>query len=112
MGDYEAEVDAAALKLSQVGITIGPIALPSEFKPAEFVQTVVDYKEQAVRQGWVCTRGIVISLDAKLTAAKAALARGDTIAAKEQLNALLNRVDAQAGKQLSPEAVALLQFNT
>ena len=41
----------------------------------------------------------------------AALARGQSRTAANVLNALINEVDAQAGKQISPEAAALLKIN-
>lgn len=39
------------------------------------------------------------------------LTRGNTTAAKNQLNAFINEVNAQAGKALTPDAVALLKFD-
>jgi FIMAH domain-containing protein len=92
--------------------TIGPVQVPSNFEPAQFLQTIIGYKEQAIRQGWIKDQAIGNSLDAKLNTANAALAGGDNKMATNILNALLNEVDAQAGKQLSSEAVALLKINT
>jgi hypothetical protein len=94
------------------GSTVGPTAPPTHFVPVDFLKTVQSYKDEALKQGWIKNAGIGNSLDAKLGATGAALARGDNTAAKNQLNALLNEVDAQAGKQLTSEAVSLLQFNT
>jgi hypothetical protein len=91
---------------------VGPTAPPADFRLADFLQTIISYKEQAIQLGWIKDRGIGISLDAKLNAAQASLSRGDNRAATNQLSALLEEVDAQAGKQLSSEAVALLKFNT
>ncbi len=110
--DYEAKVEAIMRTLSAIGTTIGPTAPPAHFVSTDFLQTIISYKEQAIQQGWIKDQGIGISLDAKLNAASAALARGDNKTAVNVLNALLNEVDAQAGKQLLPEAVALLKFNT
>lgn len=92
--------------------TVGPVPTPSNPDANQFLQTIIGYKEQAIQQGWIKNQGIGNSLDTKLNAASASLARGDNKAAVNQLNALLNEVNAQAGKQLSPEAVALLQLNT
>jgi len=109
---YDDQLAALQASVRFTGMTIGPTAPPSDFKPSNFLQTIISYKEQAIKQGWIKDQGIGISLDAKLNAAQAALARGDNNTAANVLNALLNEVAAQSGKQLSSEAVALLKFNT
>jgi hypothetical protein len=53
-----------------------------------------------------------VALDANLNAARSALSRGNVNTTLNELRALLNQVEALSGKQLSPEAVALLKFNT
>jgi len=92
--------------------TVGPTAVPPTFDPLAFVGEIIALKEQAASLGWIGNRGIANSLDSKLNAAQASLGRGDNGTAKNQLNALLNEVEAQSGKALCPEAVALLKFNT
>jgi hypothetical protein len=109
---YDAAVAALKQRFTATATTIGPIAPPASFQPADFLNTIINTKEQAIRRGWIKDQGIGVSLDAKLNAASASLARGNTKTAVNQLNALLNEVDAQAGKQLTSEAVALLKFNT
>jgi len=109
---YKADVDAVRQKLSASALTIGPGAPPIQFDPEAFIRTLMAYKDQAVAAGWLRDQGIGRSLDAKLNAARAAVARGNTGTAANELNALLHEVEAQAGKQLSPESVALLKFNT
>jgi hypothetical protein len=94
------------------GVTIAPSAPPVAFQPVQFLQTIQTYKEQALKQGWITNQGVANSLDAKLNAALAALQAQDSKTAKNILNALLNEVEAQNNKHLTPEAVALLQFNT
>ena len=93
------------------GVTIAPTAPPVTFQPVQFLQSIQSYKEQAFKQGWINDAGVANSLDVKLNAAMSALQAQDTKTAKNILNALLNEVEAQSGKHLSPEAVALLQFN-
>jgi hypothetical protein len=109
---YVDQVNAFKASVSFKVLTIGPSAPPADFKAADFLNTIINTKEQAVQQGWIRDQGIGISLDAKLNAAKASLARGNNHAATNELNALLHEVNAQGGKQLSSEAVALLTFNT
>jgi hypothetical protein len=112
IGSYLNQVAAVRAGVSFYGTTIGPTAPPITFVPASFLAAIISYKEQAFAQGWIDNGGIKNSLDAKLNAAQTALSSGDQKEAINQLNALLNEVGAQAGKHLSPEAVALLQFNT
>jgi len=92
--------------------TVAPTAPPANFQPIQFLQTIQSYKEQALKQGWINNAGVANSLDVKLNAALTALQAQDTNTAKNILNALLNEVEAQAGKHLTTEALALLQFNT
>jgi hypothetical protein len=109
---YEAKVEAVVRTLSAIGTTIGPVPSPAVFEAVNFLDSLIADKETASTLGWIGTGGIMRSLDAKLNAARAALARGDKVAAANDLKALLLEVDAQAGKQISPEAAALLKFNT
>ena len=53
--------------------------------------------------------GIANSLTSKATAAASQTAQGNTTAAKNQLNAFLNEVDAQVGKHLTQQAYDLLK---
>ncbi|MFL5538137.1 MAG: hypothetical protein ACJ8J0_04060 [Longimicrobiaceae bacterium] len=57
----------------------------------------------ALVQQWVAQRGIANSLCAKLRAAAAAAARGDTEAKEGALGAFVNEVRAQSGKVLTAE---------
>jgi hypothetical protein len=90
---------------------LGPADPPSPFVPLVFLDTLISYKYQCVALGWIDNQGIANSLDSKLDSAKSKLAAGDTIAAKNMLNAFVNEVEAQNGKHLSSEAYALLKFN-
>jgi hypothetical protein len=112
IGRYAADLAALQSKATVKVVTIGPTAPPITFNAPNFLATIISYKEQAFQHGWIRGNGIGISLDAKLNASSASLARDDNKTAANVLNALLNEVDAQAGKQLSPEAAALLKFNT
>jgi hypothetical protein len=118
---YYAKVEGVVATLSVIGTTIGPVAPPVTFVPAEFLGIIISYKEQAVSLEWIKDRGIGISLDAKLNAALAALNRGDRRAAIGILESVVREVEdrdrddrnePQERRQLSPEAVALLKVNT
>ena len=98
--------------VDSTGVTVGPTAPPATFAPHNFLQTVQAYKEACVTYGWITNAGIANSLDVKLNAALAALKAGNNNEATNQLNTFLNKVSAQSGKHLSPEAVELLQTNT
>ena len=109
---YEQDLNKTEADAGTVGITLGPVAPPAQFSALDFVKTIVSYKEQAFKQAWIDNSGSVNSLDAKLNAVQAELRRGDYRTAKNELDALVHEVDAQAGKHLTPEAVALLKFNS
>ena len=100
--------------------TIGPTAPPAELKPLEFLDHIISMKHEAYSLGWIKSRGIEQSLDAKLNAARRKLSQGNTNAAKDILNAFVNEVEAQGcesyencpeGKHLTSEAYALLKYN-
>jgi hypothetical protein len=100
--------------------TIGPTAPPADFKPLDFLNYIIDLKHQAFSLGWIKERGIEESLDAKLENARKKIEEGNTVAAKNILEALINEVEAQgcesyencpSGKHLTSEAYALLKYN-
>ncbi len=109
---YKQDLAAIKASVSAKGVTVAPTAPPADFRPLAFLQTIQSYKDQALKQGWITSFGIANSLDVKLNSAQGALERQDNTTAKNVLRALLHEVDAQGGKHLSPEAVALLKFNT
>ena len=108
---YEQDLATLETSVEAEGESIGPTAPPANFVAQDFLKTLQSYKKQALQQGWIKNAGIANSLDAKLNAAQASLTRGNTGAAKNQLNAFLDEVVAQTDKQLTSEAVALLRFN-
>ncbi|NNN04713.1 MAG: hypothetical protein HKL90_02315 [Elusimicrobia bacterium] len=96
------------------GLTIGPMQSPVGLTPAALVDRLAALKHQALTLGWISgpgAEGVVQSLDAKLTAAKAALARGDAKAAEGQLTAFINELNAQHGKLIDDNAFFMLQAN-
>lgn len=103
-----------------IGKTIGPTAPPADYKPIEFLNSIISMKHEAYKVGWIDNAGIEQSLDAKLDNAKKKLEQGNTTAANNILEAFLNEVEAQGcpsfencsqGKHLRPEAYALLKYN-
>ncbi|MBI4822892.1 MAG: hypothetical protein HY805_01505 [Nitrospirae bacterium] len=57
-------------KVSFKGKTLGPTAPPADFKPLEFLNYIISMKHEASTLGWITNKGIEMSLDAKLEAAK------------------------------------------
>ena len=108
---YKLELDALRAALSIVSYTVGPSAPPANFGASELLRDLINARDQTLRLGWIRNRGLENSLQVKLEAAVASLARNNEGAAIEQLNAFVNEVTAQAGKGLSDEAAALLKFN-
>lgn len=108
---YKADLQAVEAPSTTTGITVGPTAPPARFNAQSFLTVIQGFEGPAVQQGWIKNSGILNSLDQKLSAAAAALQRGDNNTAENVLGALINEVDAQAGKGLSSEAVALFKYN-
>jgi hypothetical protein len=116
-GEYiQAFYDSIAWK----GMTIGPTAPSSDFKPLDFINYIINMKHEAFSLGWITNKGIENSLDAKLDNAKKKIEQGNITAAKNILEAFINEVEAQgcetyqtcpSGKHLTPEAYALLKYN-
>ena len=96
------------------GYTIGPVQPPSLTDVGRLLDFVASLKHQAAALGWISgpgVEGVVQSLDAKLSAAKAALARGDAKAAEGQITAFIDELEAQRGKHLNDDAFYMLQAN-
>jgi ABC-type transporter Mla subunit MlaD len=64
---------------------------------------------QLLAAGSIDNAGNANSLTSKLDAAAQQIAKGNTKAAINQLNALLNELNAQAGKHITQQADDLLQ---
>jgi hypothetical protein len=81
---------------------------PLEIKPPLTIGDVIAVVQLARTQGRIYNDGIANSLIKKLQNAAAALARGETAAAKNILQAFANEVSAQAGRQIQTETAAIL----
>ncbi len=64
--------------------------------------------EQLLSSGAIATEGVATSLISTLSNALSAQERGNVNAAENMLQAFINKVEAQAGKQISEDAAALL----
>jgi hypothetical protein len=106
-----AQVDSDRVRIVFSGYTIGPATPPADFKRLAFCDTLISYKHQAFKLGWITNKGILNSLDQKLDNGRKQLERGNNKSAKNILQAFINEVEAQKDKHLSSEAYALLKFN-
>jgi hypothetical protein len=73
--------------------------------PGGSLSSLVD---ELLAAGLIDNGGIANSLTSKSDAAAAQAAQGNTTAAKNQLNAFINELNAQAGKHVTPQAFQLL----
>jgi hypothetical protein len=73
------------------------------------IDSLIDATQRACSMGWISKKGTCQSLLAKLRVAKASLGRGQTQAARGQLNAFLNELRAQKGKSVNQSAYDLLK---
>lgn len=98
---------------STSGFTLGPAPSPLLDIPA-LIGRLIDLKHRSASLGWIYgpgSEGIVKSLDAKLDAAKASVARSQNKAAVNQLNAFINELQAQRDKHINDNAFLLLKTN-
>lgn len=96
------------------GKTIGPNRVPEVIVLPDLIDRLISLKHQSVFLGWISgpgSDGIVKSLDDKLDAAKASIARGQNKAASNQMSAFINELQAQRGKRLNDNAFFLLKVN-
>jgi hypothetical protein len=102
-GEYQATEDKVAFS----GKTIGPSAPPLEFKPADFLDYIVSLKNDSYGLGWITPgkdrdrdkkengeKGILNSLDKKLSMARQRLVKGQTEEAIENLKAFMYELTA------------------
>jgi hypothetical protein len=87
---YTADLSALQSKGTLNVATIGPTAPAAIFVAADFLKTIISYKEQAVKQGWIPDPRIANSLDAKLNAAQAVLGRGEQRRSEESIERVFN----------------------
>lgn len=109
---YVPPVDSVRNAVKFHAFTIGPTAPPASFSAATFLDTLISYKHQAFALGWIKEEGIVISLDAKLEAARVQIIN-DRPSAKQILQSFVNELEAlnTQSNKISSEAYALLKFN-
>ncbi len=73
------------------------------------IDSLIAEKERVCSLGWINDPNVCKSLDAKLTEAKDAILRGQTITAKSKLNDFISELDAQLGKGVNQQAYDLLK---
>lgn len=76
--------------------------------PEQKLGALLERVDTFLADGSISDSGIAHSLREKLQSAQAALARGNTRAARNKLGAFIHHVRAQSGKKISPEAAAEL----
>jgi hypothetical protein len=104
--DFSRYVDSQGV----AGITLAPTAPVGAITDA-WLANLADQVEQARSLGWVATDGISRNLRAKLDTARKAVSRRQLGTAENLLRELRNEVAAQSGKNLTSEAVALVDLN-
>lgn len=103
--------DLTAYGPGVVGRTLGPVEPPRNLIPAVFTEYLLESMREATSLGWLRNQGLVRSIEAKLTNARAAFVRGNDGAGLNLLRALQNELEAQKGKGVSEEGYALLVYN-
>ena len=92
------------------GGTVGPVAV-SDTSLGGLIDRLISLKDSMPGYGWITNQGIINSLNVKLNSAKQSILKGNNKAAQNQLNAFINELDAQKGKQVNENAWVLLKAN-
>jgi len=90
------------------GVTLGVIPLPPGSTASSLSARLPALLARTCDLGWVDSPGICNSLQVKLDAATRSLARGNTTAARNELNAFVKEVRAQKSKHISTDGATLL----
>ena len=90
------------------GTTIGPTRAPSDVTGSAGVALVIDDLDDICVLGWIDDGGVCNSLRVKLVQAQASII-ADRPAARQQLQAFLNELDAQRGQHVNENAYWLLR---
>src|SRR2546425_2665768 len=105
----------AILANSVPGLTVGVEPFPADLSPASLLARLRGLADQSCALGWITKSGVCHSLQVKLDATAASLARGDPESAKGQLGAFLGELEAQhgpePGKHVTDNAYWMLKVN-
>jgi hypothetical protein len=107
---YLQDLDRYTNSQTVVGITLGPTA-PVTTTADALLASLASQVVQARSLGWISNDGVMRTLSAKLEAARTAVSRRQFETTRTVLQALRDEVAAQSGKNLTSEAVALVDVN-
>jgi MBG domain (YGX type) len=105
-GTYPIRVGPGTLSATNYGFTLVNGTLTVSAITADSMSALVT---QLLAAGLIDNAGIANSLTSKLSGISAMIAQGNTNAAKNQLNAFINELDAQLGKHIAQQAYDLLK---
>lgn len=104
LGHIDVSIDKASKKLS-----LDSYELITITNPAVTIQSLADSVGMYYQEGLISNAGVYNSLLQKLAAAQAAWDRGQANVVSNVLNALINELVAQSGKNIDPDAAAVLK---
>jgi hypothetical protein len=107
---YLQDLDHYMNSQTVVGITLAPTAPVTPTTDA-LLASLANQVVQARSLGWISNDGVMRSLSAKLDAARTAASQRRFETTRNILHALRDEVAAQSGKNLTSEAVALVDVN-
>jgi hypothetical protein len=110
-GDLD-NAESLSRRVSWSGKTIGPQAPPRILEGPRFLEYITELYEQCLVQKWLTEGKVGQDLETQLEGAKKRLAAKDAKGAKAALKTFLEYLKDQNGKALTPEAFALLYYNT
>lgn len=109
-GDLSNDADDL-INNSVTGFTLGPYNPPNPFDTVAFTDSLQTYVSESCSLEWITNRGICKSLGSKLDNARRQLERGNIKSATNNVQTLLDEVEAVRRNHLTSEAYGLLYYN-
>jgi len=105
--DIEGVTDKGLSSKFQIIYNSDPAKKPGDLKRVATPSILKQDITLSRKIGWIENEGITNSLIKKVEAIEASIAKGNNDTAKNQLNALVNEINAQKGKQIDEKAVKM-----
>lgn len=106
------KLESLEKNLTWTGKTIGPKAPPKVFVALSYLDYLISLKDQSVALRWITEKNIEKDLNKIFARAKKKLGQCDERDLKEAIGELTEELNKHSRKGLSPEARALLLYNS
>jgi hypothetical protein len=117
--DEEDSLHAISVKVDSIrqavvyhGLTVGPWAPPSKFDPLVFLDTLTSFVRESHALGWIASQEAAESIISSFARATSDIRDSNIQAAIARINLILVHLEEVRTSVLSPEAYALIRYNS